>query len=208
MDVALRLDAGRIIRDGPLVAEQRFRLSRWRRSRVRRAARPFKRSMDRSCVRGRASQRLGLVGLASLRKKTGTSAGCFSASRQRLHWRASRVSGLAGSQLQVTKSARRASAANRTAGIKRSTHSPSLYLRLVFLSSEALGAAAVRRRGDLYFLYFFGLTRTGLLGPDEPRYAAVGRAMAETRRLGHASAVGRALVREAGAAVLDDGAGI
>ena len=36
------------------------------------------------------------------------------------------------------------------------------------------GAAA------LYFLYFFGLTRTGLLGPDEPRYAAVGRTMAET----------------------------
>ena len=36
------------------------------------------------------------------------------------------------------------------------------------------GAAA------LYFLYFFGLTRTGLLGPDEPRYAAVGRSMAET----------------------------
>lgn len=32
----------------------------------------------------------------------------------------------------------------------------------------------------LYFLYFFGLTRTGLLGPDEPRYAAIGRSMAET----------------------------
>ena len=30
----------------------------------------------------------------------------------------------------------------------------------------------------LYFLYFFGLTRTGLLGPDEPRYAAIGKAMA------------------------------
>jgi 4-amino-4-deoxy-L-arabinose transferase-like glycosyltransferase len=30
----------------------------------------------------------------------------------------------------------------------------------------------------LYFLYFFGLTRTGLVGPDEPRYAAIGRAMA------------------------------
>jgi 4-amino-4-deoxy-L-arabinose transferase-like glycosyltransferase len=36
------------------------------------------------------------------------------------------------------------------------------------------GAAA------LYFLYFFGMTRTGLIGPDEPRYAAVGRAMAES----------------------------
>ncbi len=34
--------------------------------------------------------------------------------------------------------------------------------------------------GALFFLYFFGLTRMGLLGPDEPRYAAVGKAMAET----------------------------
>ncbi len=32
----------------------------------------------------------------------------------------------------------------------------------------------------LFFLYFFGLTRTGLLGPDEPRYAAIGRAMSDT----------------------------
>src|SRR5271157_617774 len=32
----------------------------------------------------------------------------------------------------------------------------------------------------LYFLYFFGLARTGMLGPDEPRYAAIGRAMADT----------------------------
>src|SRR5271170_879048 len=30
----------------------------------------------------------------------------------------------------------------------------------------------------LFFLYFFGLARMGLLGPDEARYAAVGRAMA------------------------------
>ncbi|HUA20437.1 MAG TPA: glycosyltransferase family 39 protein [Bryobacteraceae bacterium] len=29
-----------------------------------------------------------------------------------------------------------------------------------------------------YALYFLGLTRTGLLGPDEPRYAAIGQAMA------------------------------
>src|SRR6202142_1664353 len=33
---------------------------------------------------------------------------------------------------------------------------------------------------SLFFLYFFGLTRTGLIGPDEPRYAAIGRAMAAT----------------------------
>jgi 4-amino-4-deoxy-L-arabinose transferase-like glycosyltransferase len=34
--------------------------------------------------------------------------------------------------------------------------------------------------GALFFLYLFGLTRTGLLGPDEPRYAAIGRAMADS----------------------------
>jgi 4-amino-4-deoxy-L-arabinose transferase-like glycosyltransferase len=32
----------------------------------------------------------------------------------------------------------------------------------------------------LFFLYLFGLTRTGLLSADEPRYAAIGRAMAQT----------------------------
>ena len=32
----------------------------------------------------------------------------------------------------------------------------------------------------LWILYFFGLNRTGLLGPDEPRYAAIGQAMAQS----------------------------
>lgn len=32
----------------------------------------------------------------------------------------------------------------------------------------------------LWCLYFLGLTRVGVLGPDEPRYAAIARAMAET----------------------------
>ncbi len=43
-------------------------------------------------------------------------------------------------------------------------------------------SAALRSVGasGLFFLYFFGLTRTGLIGPDEPRYAAIGRAMAAT----------------------------
>lgn len=43
--------------------------------------------------------------------------------------------------------------------------------------SRRLAAASVV---GLFFLYLFGLNRTGLLGPDEPRYAAVGRAMAAT----------------------------
>jgi 4-amino-4-deoxy-L-arabinose transferase-like glycosyltransferase len=41
-------------------------------------------------------------------------------------------------------------------------------------------SAAVLSGIGLFFLYFFGLTRTGLVGPDEPRYAAIGRAMAAT----------------------------
>jgi 4-amino-4-deoxy-L-arabinose transferase-like glycosyltransferase len=32
----------------------------------------------------------------------------------------------------------------------------------------------------LFFLYFFGLARTGLLSADEPRYAAIGREMAQS----------------------------
>jgi 4-amino-4-deoxy-L-arabinose transferase-like glycosyltransferase len=31
-----------------------------------------------------------------------------------------------------------------------------------------------------YFLYFFGLTAAGMIGPDEPRYAAIGREMAHS----------------------------
>ncbi|MGP0072257.1 MAG: phospholipid carrier-dependent glycosyltransferase [Bryobacteraceae bacterium] len=42
------------------------------------------------------------------------------------------------------------------------------------------GAALAVSAVGLFFLYFFGLTRTGLIGPDEARYAAIGRAMAAT----------------------------
>ena len=41
-------------------------------------------------------------------------------------------------------------------------------------------ALALLCSGALFFLYLFGLTRAGLLGPDEPRYAAIGRAMADS----------------------------
>jgi 4-amino-4-deoxy-L-arabinose transferase-like glycosyltransferase len=41
------------------------------------------------------------------------------------------------------------------------------------LSFKLLPAAAV-----LFLLYFYGLTRVGILGPDEPRYASIGREMA------------------------------
>ena len=40
--------------------------------------------------------------------------------------------------------------------------------------------AAAASAAGLFFLYFFGLTRIGIIGPDEPRYAAIGRTMAAT----------------------------
>jgi 4-amino-4-deoxy-L-arabinose transferase-like glycosyltransferase len=43
------------------------------------------------------------------------------------------------------------------------------------LSFKLLLAAPV-----LFLLYFYGLTRVGMLGPDEPRYASIGREMALT----------------------------
>jgi 4-amino-4-deoxy-L-arabinose transferase-like glycosyltransferase len=42
------------------------------------------------------------------------------------------------------------------------------------------GAALAGSAVGLFSLYFFGLNRTGLIGPDEPRYAAIGHAMAAT----------------------------
>jgi 4-amino-4-deoxy-L-arabinose transferase-like glycosyltransferase len=45
--------------------------------------------------------------------------------------------------------------------------------------SQAIGkwaAAALL----IYFLFFFGLTSVGLVGPDEPRYASIAREMARS----------------------------
>ncbi|HXI39273.1 MAG TPA: glycosyltransferase family 39 protein [Bryobacteraceae bacterium] len=45
-----------------------------------------------------------------------------------------------------------------------------LHFRMRFLLASPL----------LYLLYFFGLTNAGLVGPDEPRYAAIARQMAQS----------------------------
>ncbi|HEX6896394.1 MAG TPA: glycosyltransferase family 39 protein [Bryobacteraceae bacterium] len=46
--------------------------------------------------------------------------------------------------------------------------------------SAARWVVAILCGAALWLLYFFGLTRIGLLGPDEPRYAAIGQAMAQS----------------------------
>lgn len=46
------------------------------------------------------------------------------------------------------------------------------------MSGSRASILAAASAAGLFFLYFFGLTRAGLVGPDEPRYAAIGRAMA------------------------------
>ncbi|MDP8980522.1 MAG: glycosyltransferase family 39 protein [Acidobacteriota bacterium] len=48
----------------------------------------------------------------------------------------------------------------------------------MFSPSQKRWLLAIAAAGALFCLYFFGLTDTGLLGPDEPRYAAIGRDMA------------------------------
>jgi 4-amino-4-deoxy-L-arabinose transferase-like glycosyltransferase len=50
----------------------------------------------------------------------------------------------------------------------------------LFSSVQKRFALALLGAVALYFLYFFGLTRAGLVGPDEPRYAAIGKTMADT----------------------------
>jgi 4-amino-4-deoxy-L-arabinose transferase-like glycosyltransferase len=56
----------------------------------------------------------------------------------------------------------------------------SLYWELLSETAWKRWTIVTASAAALFFLYFFGLTRAGLLGPDEPRYAAIGRAMAET----------------------------
>lgn len=53
-----------------------------------------------------------------------------------------------------------------------------LYWDLPTLKPWQRSALLVCVAAAVFFLYFFGSTRTGLLGPDEPRYAAIGQAMA------------------------------
>ncbi len=60
------------------------------------------------------------------------------------------------------------------------TRGGSLYWNLLSEISWKRWALLFASAVALFFLYFFGLTRAGLIGPDEPRYAAIGAAMAQS----------------------------
>src|SRR6266849_1531359 len=59
-----------------------------------------------------------------------------------------------------------------------SSRSSNRYTQYLFSPSQKRWLLAMAAACALFCLYFFGLTDTGLLGPDEPRYAAIGRDMA------------------------------
>src|ERR1700731_2653307 len=65
-----------------------------------------------------------------------------------------------------------------TAPISR--RSANRYTQYLFSPSTKRWLLAIAAAAALFCLYFFGLTDTGLLGPDEPRYAAIGRDMARS----------------------------
>ena len=178
MDVALRLDAGRVIRDGPLVSEQRFRFGDGGGPQL--SALLAIQLVDRALMRTREREpsiwfsRVGIleeedpdIGGLLLRFPAQAALARFESFRS--GWIA-----IAGDEVR-TQSQR----CEQRHGNQESSHSQSLYLDLFSFVQKRWALLLVGVAG-LYFLYFFGLTRTGLLGPDEPRYAAIGRAMAES----------------------------
>ena len=97
VDVRVALRAPLVAVDGqaPLIAPQRFALFDGGVPQRERAPPASCRRARATWARGSASQRFGLRGLMSFRKKTAASAGWFSASRHRPHSRAAMLSGLA-----------------------------------------------------------------------------------------------------------------
>jgi len=181
VNMTLGLDARRVVGDGPLVAEQRFGFFDRGGQQIR--ARSFAQQIDRSFVgAGKRERPIGLGWIRVFQKKE------FDAGR--LLFRLAAESALP--RFQSFRTRYIASASNDVAaqteceqkGGKQAMHhfdykahyTEELLSDTVWKRRTILLAAAVA----LFFLYLFGLTRTGLIGPDEPRYAAIGQAMART----------------------------
>src|SRR5258707_1359050 len=139
------------------------------------------------CSRGRASRRFGLRGFASARKKTTVPGGCLSASAVRLHSRAFNVSGFFGSQAHcVCACAKVAISSSATFFSSTATFPRRSAARLRtphYTGDLPFGPAGINKYWllvPLLFVYLMSLGSTGFLGPDEPRYASVGREMARS----------------------------
>ncbi len=112
-------------------------------------------------------------GLLSFVKTTSTVSGCFSTSAHSEHGRSFRVSGCFGSQGQgicARKAAEKIASANTTAFIPNTL--PAQHY------TEDLSRSWLIF--PLLVLYLLDLGGVGLLLPDEPRYASVGREMARS----------------------------
>src|SRR5258706_15738645 len=142
------------------------------------------------CSRGRASVRFGLRGFASVRKNMPLPGGCFSASAQRLHSRAFRVSEIFTSQAHwvcacATKLIRSSATRLRSnATLLKSAAAGPTGLRTPHYTGDLpFGPSGINKNWllvPLLFGYLLSLGGAGFVGPDEPRYASVGREMARS----------------------------
>lgn len=130
-------------------------------------------------ARGSASSRSGLVGLASFKKNTVIYAGSLSATRHSEQSFSAISAALFKSQWQPRTSARSPKIPAKVNKVK--------YLVCVRIGSLYWGLSSLRRYFPLFTLalavaalYLYELDGVGVFGPDEPRYAAIGRAMAHT----------------------------
>jgi 4-amino-4-deoxy-L-arabinose transferase-like glycosyltransferase len=124
------------------------------------------------CCRGRASHRLGFRGLLSFTKNVRMFAGWRSASAHSPHWRSDSVAGCCGSQGQgiCAHSGAHADAKTNISALVAAVRMPH------YTGDLSRSWLIV----PLLFLYLFHLGAVGFLGPDEPRYASIGREMARS----------------------------
>src|SRR5271154_6774866 len=124
-----------------------------------------------ACCRGRASHRLGFRGLLSFTRNTKIPGGCSSACAHSPHWRSVSVAGCCGSQghaIWAHKGVETIHSAN-VAAVRMPHYTGDLSRSWLIV--------------PLLILFLFDLGAVGFLGPDEPRYASIGREMARSHDL-------------------------
>ncbi len=187
VDVALRLDARRIVGNGPFLAEQLFGFVDGRGKKI--GARLVIQQFNGPFVGpGQREPTIRLARIGVLQDEdldAGRLFFRFPAQAALANLQRLRPRGIAGAAHDVAAH----NPSHKHRGDQETAHqfdyraapaSVSLYWELLSETPWKRWTIVLALAGALFFLYFFGLTRTGLLGPDEPRYAAIGRAMAET----------------------------